>query len=91
MPSLSIFDYIENNKCIWFTLILLQLPSVFWDPIFFYWPVPGTVCKLFLLDIFEEGKVLTKLNQSLYVFLNSSLGLFILSLSLFIYIISFKV
>lgn len=68
MPSASILDYIANNKCIWFTLILLQLPSVVWDPIFFffYWPVPGViVCKLFLLGIFEEVKMLTELNHSL--------------------------
>lgn len=61
MPSLSTLDYTANNKCIWFTLILLQLPSAVWDPTFFYWPVPGIVVgKLFLLGIFEEVKMLTK-------------------------------
>ena len=81
MPSLRILDYIANNKCTWCTLILLQLPSIVWDPNF-YWPISGViVCKLFLLGIFEQEKVLTKLNQSLYVVLNSSLAHFV-SLSL---------
>lgn len=31
MPSLSILGYIANNKCIWFTLMLLQLNSTVWD------------------------------------------------------------
>lgn len=67
MPSPSILDYTANNKRIWFTLILLQLPSIVWNPIFLNWLVFSVVCKLFLLGIFEEVKMLTELNQSLYV------------------------
>lgn len=67
MPSPSILDYTANNKRIWFTLILLQLPSIVWNPIFLNWLVFSVVCQLFLLGIFEEVKMLTELNQSLYV------------------------
>lgn len=55
MPSLSILDYIANNKCTSFILILLQVPSVVKKYIF-YCSVPGIGVWKLLLEIFEEVK-----------------------------------
>lgn len=90
MPSLSTLGYIANNKCIYFTLILLQLPrchlGFFFKKILLNW----CHCLLtFSARYLWGGKDFNKVNRSPYVSSNSSPRVFILHI--YIWIILSKV